>query len=762
MKRTVHVTALLLALAAAWNAEAQATSNGGGARGSARTVTADRGGKVDPTAIPRPSLRAIRATGLIKVDGNLDEVDWALADSTTTDFIQILPNPGYPASEQTVVRILYDDRNLYIGATLYEAEPEKLIVPGLEQDFTTHDADILAIAIDTYHDKSNGFLWAVNPAGAIYDAQAFDDTRNLNVAWEGVVYARTSVGTDRWIVEMAIPFTTLRYDPSKKEQTWGLAFARRLRHLNEESNWAPTERQYKIYNFSLAGTLTGLENLKPVRNLTVKPYLLGARSSGALDASEGSTANAGFDAKWGLTPRLTLDLTALTDFSQVDVDEEQVNLTRFSLFFPEKRDFFLENDGMFAFQDVTMRSHRMGSSSRSFKLFHSRRIGLSNNRTPIPITAGARLTGKIGKSFEVGFLNMQTRSDGTVAGGNFSPAENDAVARVRAMIGTKADIGAMFVNRQVTAGSLDGFNRSVGLDGNVLLFGNNLVLSAYAAHTDERHPTGDRRDALMAQASWRDPLWDVSVLTKQIGDDFNPGLGFVDRVGVRRLFTTIGVHPQFRGSRVFEVNPYVNLDVYTNFEGAMESRSVIPAVAVTFRDGGILEVQALDRYERLFAATTVAGARVKTGTYAWREALASYTVAGAHRISGVFGVSGGDFYDGSRLSLSAATTLRLNEHYSMDLVVQRNDLNLGGKDFTADIYSAQARWARNVRTFLMGFVQYNKATNEVISNARFDLIHAPLSDLFVVFTERRSLAHGVANPVLERGITLKVTNLLAF
>ena len=717
---------------------------------------------VDPTALPRPSLMAHRIEGGIRVDGHLDEAEWLGADSTTSDFIQVQPNPGYPASHPTRVRILFDEGTLYVGATLLEPEPDRLIVPGLEQDFSTHDSDIFAVALDTYHDRQNGFLFAINPAGAVWDAQTFNDQRDVAMAWEGIVDVRTSVEADRWTVEMAIPFATLRYKPTEGAQTWGLAFSRRIRHLNEESNWAPTERQHKLYKFSLAGTLTGLQDLHTSRNLSVKPYLLGSRVSSTGAADPANHGEGGLDAKWGVTPRMTLDLTVNTDFSQVEVDQEQVNLERFSLFFPEKRDFFLENEGTFGFQDVIIRNYKTGSSPQKFKLFHSRRIGLSPNRTPLPIAGGARLTGKVGDRTEIGFLEMQTRTDGPLGMTGTYPAENFAVARVKTLLGTASNLGVMFVNRQETAGAGDrDFNRSFGVDGNVTLF-DDLVLSAYVARTEEADPTGDSRSAGMFQAAYRNPLWDVSFLAKHIGDDFNPGLGFVDRTGVRRWYGTVGAHPQMSGKRVFEVNPYVETDFYTNLSGSLESRTVTGAFAVAFTVGDLLTVAASDRFERLFAATPIAGVPVPMGDYAWREAQATYMVAGSKKLSGTFAVSGGDFYDGSRLTFFASARFRPSPHFTADLGINRNDLTLNGQSFTADVYSARVRWAKDVRTFLMGFVQYNQTTDELISNVRFNLIHAPLSDLFLVFTERRSLADAVAEPVLERGVTLKVTKLLAF
>jgi len=716
---------------------------------------------VDPTAVPRPSLAAHRTDAEIRVDGRLDEAAWLQADSSSSAFIQVQPNPGYPASHPTIIRILYDEKTLYIGATLYEDETDKLVVPGLEQDYSTHDSDIFGIGLDTYHDKQNGFLFAINPAGAVWDAQTFNDQREVAIAWEGVVDVRTSVAADRWVVEMAIPFSTLRYNPVRGEQVWGLSFSRRIRHLNEESNWAPTERQHKLYKFSLAGTLTGLQDLQKARNFSVKPYLLGSRISSPAAAEPQNHRDGGLDAKWGITPRMTLDLTVNTDFSQVEVDQEQVNLERFSLFFPEKRDFFLENEGTFSFQDVTIRNYKTGSSPRNFKLFHSRRIGLSSNRTPLPIAAGARLSGKVGDRTEVGFLEMQTRTDGPLGTPGLYPAENFAVARVKTLLGDASNVGVMFVNRQATVGEDRDYNRSFGVDGNLTLF-DDLILSAYLARTEEADPTGDSRMAGMFQAAYRNPLWDASFLAKHIGDDFNPGLGFVDRAGVRRWYATVGAHPQLASKRVFELNPYVEADVYTNLSGSLESRTLTGAFAIAFTDGDMLTVAASDRYERLFESTPIAGVPVPVGTYEWREAQATYMVAGSKMVSGIFALSGGDFYDGSRLTYMASARVRPSPHFTAELGINRNELELGGRSFNADVYSAKLRWARDVRTFLMGFVQYNQTTEELITNVRFNLSHAPLSDLFVVFTERLSLGDGITEPVLERGVTVKVTKLLAF
>ena len=566
---------------------------------------------VDPYVAPRPSLRALAVNQQITIDGRLDEAAWSKADSTTDPFVQIQPNPGYPSTERTVVRILYDARNIYIGAMLYDSEPHRLTIPGLEQDYATHDSDIFGIAIDSYYDKQSSFLFAVNPGGAVFDAQTFNDSRYINRAWEGVIHVKTSIHDRGWTVEVAIPVTTLRFSSNDSDMTWGLNFSRRIRRKNEESNWAPLPRQYRLYRMSRAGELTGLRNLKQGRNLWLKPYVSAARQDGeSFTAAADNNLDVGFDLKYGVTSRLTLDLTALTDFSQVEVDQEQVNLTRFSLFFPEMRDFFLENDGVFAFSDVSLRNYRTGSSNRNFSLFHSRRIGLSADREPQPIAAGGRLTGRLG-GFEVGLLDVQTRTDGD------SPAENFSVVRMKKDVTGNSDVGVMFVNRQGTgSGAAGDYNRSFGVDANFQLLGN-MMINSYLAATHEPNAVGNR-SAAMFQVAWRDPIWDFSTLVKQVGDGFNPEVGFVDRRGVRQLYATLGAHPEPSIPKVLRLNPYADIRYFSDLDWTLETRAVTGGLDVTFMDGGVLALGYEDSFERLSESTDIAGVEVPTGDYGFR------------------------------------------------------------------------------------------------------------------------------------------------
>ena len=715
---------------------------------------------VDPLNVPRPVIHATRIDDPIVVDGLLNDAAWAEARADNRTWIQTIPDPGMPASQGTILRILYDDQNLYVGAVLYDEDTRSLAIPGLEQDFDTPNSDIFGVAIDTYLDRQNGFLWAVNPGGALWDAQAFNDQRDMSPAWEGIVDVRTSINDSTWVVEMAIPFATMRFNPVVGDQVWGINFSRRIRRRNEDALWAPIPIQYRVYKFSLAGTMEGLRDLPRGRNLWIKPYALGNRLTGARPTPAEQSVDVGIDAKWGLTPRMTLDLTVNTDFSQVEVDQEQVNLSRFSLFFPERRDFFLENEGTFGFQDTAIRNYRTGSSPRNFRLFNSRRIGLSTTREPLPIGGGARLTGRIGDRFEIGVLDMQTRSYSGLTNGSDYTAENFAVARAKGTFGP-ATIGGMFINRQETGGpDPSAYNRSYGVDANVQV-ATNVLMSAYWARTDEPVPDGDANTAMM-QTAWRNPFWNVSGLFKHVGEGFNPETGFIDRTAVRRYFTTVGVHPQINRLGIREINPYLDVDLYTNLEDALETRGLEAGAVVSLLAGGQITMRVRDRYERLFETTKIGSADVLAGTYEWLEPSIRLSTRGDLPVFLSASVQWGDFYDGSRTSYSADLTVRPNEHVSLELGGQRNDLTLGGLNFSADIYSARLRYALNTRAFFLAFVQYNGATEELISNARINLIHSPLSDVFLVYTERRSLATGVPEPLLERGLTLKVTKLLAF
>ena len=705
----------------------------------------------DPEAMPRPSARAARTNLPIILDGVLDEEAWQGVDPFS-DFIQSMPDAGAPATEETVIRVLYDEEKIYIGALLLDSDPEGIIARYLNQDYETHDDDTFGITLDTFLDRRNSFMFLINPNGAVKDGQTFDNSRTINLAWEGVIQVETTVHDRGWTVEVAIPFTTLRFNPQDGEQSWGMNFLRRIRRKNEDSYWAPVDRRTRVHTMAYAGTVSGFRELPRPRNLTVKPFAMTSNASGILlePRDQGANSDFGLDLKYGLTPRMTLDLTYRTDFSQVEVDQEQVNLTRFSLFFPEKRDFFMENSGVFALGDLSERNVRFGASPRDFTLFHSRRIGLTGGR-PVPIMAGGRLTGSAG-GFDVGLLSMQTESAEGL------PTENFSVARVRRTFGEGLQVGGLFASRDASGTEGGDYNRSYGADAN-LTIGGKLFLHSYLAATDYPGVEGNNR-ATRLSAAFRDRLWDVSTLYREIGDAFDPGLGFVSRRGIRHSYGTVGVHPRPDLPWVNELNPYVELHYITNLHSALETREGSAGLGILFMDGGQLRTQISDRFEAIEETFQVAGqGDVPLGRYDYRDASLTYTSSAARPVSGELQLSGGGFFNGNRTSVTFSGAWRPSRHLALDLRAQRNEISLPGTAFTADVFGARLDFAGSRRFFVSSFLQYNTATEEVVTNIRLNFIHSPLSDLFLVFSERRDVGAGI---VLERGITLKGTKLFSF
>ncbi len=712
-------------------------------------------GRIDPETAPRPVGRASRATGPITIDGRLDDVAWSEAEPLD-HFIQAVPDAGLPATEPTVVRILFDDKMLYVGAMCYESHPERLVNKTLEWELpnlSTHEIDVINVFLDTFLDRRNAFMFIVNPAGAYRDGQAFNDSRNLDFGWDAIVHIRTEVADSGWTMEMGIPWTSLRFDPTREEQVWGLNLFRRSRWKLEDSFWAPLDRRDRGHRMSKAGTLIGLPTVKAGRNLALRPFVLSGSGSGRdiADADRGTTFDGGLDLKYGLSPRLTLDLTYRTDFSQAEVDREQVNLNRFPLFFPEQRDFFLENSGTFQFGDLVEREYRTGSSLRDFTLFHSRRIGLARG-SPVPIVGGARLTGSE-RGFEIGLLDVQTEAFGD------DPPENFSAVRVRRNLGA-SDVGFVFANRQATDGTArDHYNRSFGVDANIATLGN-LIVNSYLAHTESPGRDGNST-AARVNVGWRDRLWDAGGFVQQIGEDFDPGLGFVSRTDMRHLYGTIGAHPRPPMALFLSMNPYVEGHYITNLDGLLETRMGTAGLGVAFSEGGTLDLEYTDRFERVADPFRVGtGGTIPAGTYSFREASARYTANPARIISGGLELSGGGYFGGTRRSVGANVEWAPGVHFSTRLSASHNHLEVQEQSFTADLYSALIRYAYSTRLYGGLLVQYNAATEEVVSSMRLTLIHAPLSNLYLAYTERRDV--GDTPAVAERVFTAKLTKYLQF
>jgi len=712
-----------------------------------------------------PSLLATRATGAIALDGVLDEAAWRDAP-VAKGFVQSEPHEGQPAAFDTEVRVLYDEQALYVGVFARDDTPAALVVSDLKKDFNTASSDAFLIVVDTFADQRNGFEFATKPAGAKWDGQIANEGRENNANWDGIWDVRTHVATDGWYAEIRIPFRTLKFTRADP-QTWGLNFQRRMRRLNEDSYWSPLPRIYNLDRVSMAGTLADLRHLTPGRNLRLKPYAAASSSTVGASPSQGDL-DLGLDLKYGLTSGLTLDATVNTDFSQVEADEQQVNLTRFSVLFPEKRDFFLENSGIFQFGLPSTGVASLGGASPvasarqnsppDAKLFFSRQIGLSASGVAIPILAGSRVTGRAGP-FAVGALNIQQRALGT------SPATNFTAVRADRSVLANYDIVVMLLNKDASGG---GYNRVAGVDGNFRF--KQLAFGAYAAKTmSPGSAVPGRGEDVTARAylNYQSRKYLFRAAYEVIGQRFNDELGFVPRVGDNHVasYGRLNVRPAW-ASRVFgirEIGPHFHFDQFDRRDGTgTESRYVDGHVVVSMNDSGFIEGGVNGNREgnvTPFTLNSSRGVKVQPGTYDFNEYFALYRSNNAARFSYEARASVGGLYDGTRRAYAFAPTLRVNEHFNASVSLQINDISLAQASYVSKLVATRLNYSLNTRVFLNALVQYNTDTQQWTSNVRFNVIHHPLSDLFLVYNERRLDTTGA---LVDRALVAKVTYLMAF
>ena len=713
--------------------------------------------RYDPTKVERPTVQAVRTSGPIALDGVLDEPAWERAP-VAKNFIQSDPSEGQPAVEQTEVRILYDDDAIYLGAFNRDSRPDKIVVNDLKKDWNPSASDYFAMVFDTFHDRRNCYNLAVNPMGAKWDAQITNNDRETNVNWDGIWDVRTQIVADGWYAEIRIPFQTLR-SPEADPQTWGINFMRRTNHNHESSHWAPIGRVFSWHRMSMAGTLEGLVGLHGRHDLRVKPYVLGSGSQKGAGRAIGS-GDIGLDIKTGVAKTLTLDLTANTDFSQVEADEQQINLSRFSLFFPEKRDFFLENSGVFQFGPNRNApggvQGRQNVITNDVVLFFSRRIGLSNAGDVIPILGGGRLTGRKGR-FNIGVLNIQEREKGPV------PAINFTALRVRRDVLANSDVGFMLLNKDASGAH---FNRVVGVDGNFRFF-KNLSMNALLSRSfspDRVVGAAGGDTAAQGGLNWRDTRWDVRASFVSIGPRFNDEMGFVPRVGIQKEEVQFGVHlrPKAVNGWLRETSPHWVISNVTRSGGGLQSRYVDYHVPFTFQNSTSVEIGFNPSVEDLnapFILNSRRGIVVAPGRYSFNEFFAGIAgnASAPVSLSGRFG--DGSFYDGTRREYQGGVAVRLSAHFNAATTIIHSHVALPAGAFTTVLSTSRLNVSFSTRIFLNALVQYNSDARQWTSNVRFNIIHRPLSDFFLVYNDHRDSRTG---QLADRALIAKLTYLVAF
>ena len=706
-----------------------------------------------------PVLRAERLSAAPVIDGDvLSDPAWQAVE-LATGFTQLRPDEGEPATERTEVRIGFDAVNLYIGVVCYDEAPESLSVSDSRRDAPLEEEDSFRVVLDTYNDDQNGFVFGTNLAGIHYDGQMTNQGRGqvpsggsgpsqggaANLDWDTTWTVEAQVSKFGWSAEMAIPFRSLRYGSNT---TWGINFERNVRRKSERSFWAPLGREFDLYRVSQAGDLVGLE-LPSRRTLQLVPYVLtSARDDGVTDRED--DYEAGFDIKYSLTSSLTLDATVNTDFAQVEVDDQQVNLDRFSLFFPEKRPFFLENAGYF----------RVGTTGPRFPgsgfvdLFFSRRIGLEEGEQ-VPIQAGVRVSGRAA-GWNVGFLDMQTEELGDLAANNF------AVGRVSREFGNRGRAGFIALNREATGSRAldDDYNRTYGVDGQVGI-GPYFDLSAFAARTSTPGFSG-RDHAFAIEGRQESPRWRNRASYSEVGEDFNPEVGFVNRSNYRRFTTSLGRKIRPSGGRIQEWGPRVFFDEYRDFSGFVVTRRYSAGGEIESRSGARISFFLGDALEGLREPFEIFdGIEIPAGVH--RAPKPYYFVflnsnrGRAVSLGAV--IQGGGFFDGEQLSLNPTVNVRFGDYLTTELGWSHNDVDLPAGSFETSLGRLRLTYAFSTRVLLQALLQYNDVADEVSTNVRFSWLGTANTGLFVVYNEISEFGFN-ANAEPDRSLIIKYSRLI--
>ena len=722
-------------------------------------------------------LRARRLPEPPKLDGLVNEPLWQEMDAAT-DFVQQNPDEGDLSAERTEVRIGFDDRNLYIGIICFDSQPENIVVTQNRRDAQLDDTDSVQILLDTFNDDQNGFIFGTSPTGIEFDAQVSKagQTRGggggparaggaggrggaqrggaaaFNLNWDAVWSVRSQITKRGWESEIIIPFRTLRYKPGS-DQVWGLNIQRNLRRRNELSFWSPISRAFEFTQVSMAGSLSGLET-RTLRNLKLLPYVLGGFSQDYQRVEDQSKfeRDAGLDVKYSLTPSLTLDASFNTDFAQVEVDDEQVNLTRFDLFFPEKRPFFLENSGIFEV-----------GSPQEVEIFFSRRIGLDENRNPVPINAGARLSGKAGP-YQIGLLNMQTRAVDFAA-----PANNYSVARFSRELPNRSSIGVIGVNRQSTTSFNDSapYNRTYGADAN-FGFGEFANWFNFVAKTDTPGLNGSDH-TYSTRFEYDDSRHQFTLAYLEVGNNFNPEVGFVRRVGFRKGYYFYRYTHYLQDGPIRSIEPHALVqNWYTLGTNEKESGFEHFHVDSRWQNGGRLGLAWNRNFERLDLPFEVhPGIFVPVGRHPFDELILNYQTDPSAPLFLGGNTAVGDFYNGKIRTLNFQGGYRRGKNLTWTGSFIRNFVRLPVGDFNTNLIGLRFNWTFTPKSFLQTFSQYNSTTNQIGHNIRFALLSTSSTGLFVVYNTAASTTdfrdpHDIERRTLSRALFLKFSHLLDY
>ena len=678
---------------------------------------------------------AYRTYQSIEIDGEFNEEDWQNAQSIT-QLIQYEPAEGELISQPTEVRILYDAEEIYFGFTCYDTDISKMVANEMRRDGSGQDGlrenDHVSILLDTYNDQRNGFFFRVNPLGAKEDIALINSGESRNQAWDAIWTCRTKINADHWTAEIGIPFSQLRFSKSD-EMTWGLNLGRSLMRNQEDATWAPLSKAHGFfarYRTDTLGNLVGLKGITPPRNLELLPYILPGLNRIEAEKKTDGVFDIGLDLKYGITSNLTTDVTFNTDFAQVEADQEQVNLTRFSLFFPEKRPFFLEGAGLFDF----------GIPRTSFRrpppllLFYSRRIGLAEGHA-VPIIGGGKITGKAGP-YGIGIINVladQFHTDPSVTDEDDIvdvSKTNYSVLRLKRDISKGSSVGIIGINKQ----GADAYNRAGGLDFTYRPT-ESFDIRGLWARTFEADVSG-QNNALYLGSVWRNRDLRLEGSYTDIDENFNPDAGFIQRQGIRRINGQMRYSPRLGKFRIRQIYTGPEFDFILNQDNQLETQEITLTNYFRFESGsyiGFLPKRTTEHLDEDFEIRS--GVIIPPGEYSFTEMMIRGSTDDTKALTGQYSVNFGNFYNGSRWGFTLNGGFKPNGRFNIEPIFQFNRVTLPNDAFNASIFGARVAYSFSTTLFAKIFAQWNSDDEVISTNFLLNYIYRPGSDFYLVFNQ---------------------------
>jgi hypothetical protein len=683
-------------------------------------------------------LKIEKAAGPIKIDGVLDELDWSSAD-IAKDFYQNFPADTSFAITKTEVKMTFDDNNIYVAAICYDDLEGDYVIQSLKRDFESSISDAFSIYIDPFNDKQNGFSFAVNPLGVQREGLLEDGgTFGVTTSWDNKWLVEVTRHKDKWIVEMAIPFKTIRF--STEQSNWSINFSRNDLKRNENSTWSPVPRMFKVSSLSHTGQLTWLTKPKKTgTNVALIPYAIGGISADFENDTLTYSGNAGMDAKIAITSSLNLDLTINPDFSQVDVDQQVTNLSRFSLFFPERRNFFIENSDLFS---------RFGF--RQIRPFFSRRIGL-NSGIQVPIIAGARLSGKLNKNWRIGLMNMQTEGVGEVD----LEGQNYTVAAFQRRVGVRSNIAGILVNRQGFNGQkmdFGDYNRIAGVDFNLSSADNKWRGKAFYHQSF----TPNVKTKAFTHAVWtmyNSEKVQIHYNHEVVTENYNAEVGFVPRIsnynpetGQFEARTYWRFEPSFeykfypKSDKINQHGPMVSWSEYLSEEFKTTERNAQFIYQVKFKSQSQIALKANNRKVLLYFDTDITfdnNPVIPAGDYEFSNLRIEYKSSQLKRLNYTLNVDYGAYYIGQKFSLDGSISFRKQPWGIFSVTFNQNEIVMpeGFENASLTLIGPKIELSFTKELFFTTFIQYNTQAENMNINARLQYRFRPMSDLFIVYTD---------------------------